>query len=175
MRSLEDGNLLLSREEIEKRVKELGKEISKSYEGEELLVISLLKGSFIFAADLVREIDVPVEVDFITTASYGHSEVSSGSVDIIHEPRSEIEGRNILIVDDIVDSGRTLKKVQDILLEKKPNSVKICTMLDKPSRRTEELEVEWVGFEIDDLFVVGYGLNYEAYYRNIPYIFTFDD
>ena len=164
---------LFSSEEISKRVKELGIELSRKYEGKELVVVSLLRGSFIFAADLVREINTKVEVDFITTASYGDEESSSGIVNIVHDLRSNIQGKDVLIVDDIIDSGFTLKKVKEHLESKNPNSIKICVMLDKPSRRKVDLAPDFVGFSIPDVFIVGYGLNYGAYYRNIPYIFTF--
>lgn len=166
--------LLYSREEIKARVRELGTNISKDYKEKNLLVVSLLRGSFIFTADLVREISIPVEVDFMTTASYGHGEVSSGNVEIINDIRTGVEGKDILIVDDISDSGYTLKKVYDLLKLKNPNSIKICVMLDKPSRRKVDIDPDFVGFEIPDLFVVGYGLNYGNHHRNIPYIFTYE-
>ena len=165
---------LYSREDINTRVRELGKVISEEYKGKKLLVVSLLRGSFIFTSDLVREISIPVEIDFMTTASYGHDEISSGNVEIVHDVRTKVDGKEILIVDDIMDSGYTLKKVKDLLESKNPNSVKICVMLDKPSRRKVDLEPNFVGFSIPDVFIVGYGLNYGDYYRNIPYIFTFD-
>ncbi len=164
---------LFSREEINSRVKELGKELSDKYNGKELVVVSLLRGSFIFAADLVREISIPVEVDFITTASYGNDEISSGVVQIVHDLRTKVEGKDILIVDDIMDSGHTLKNVIEHLESKNPNSVKVCVMLDKPSRRQVDLTPDYTGFTIPDLFIVGYGLNYGDHFRNIPYIFTF--
>lgn len=166
--------VLYSREEIDLRVKELGSIISKDYKDKNLLVISLLRGSFVFAADLIREISEPVEVDFMTTASYGHGEISTGNVEIITDVRTEVEGKDILIVDDIADSGYTLKKVKDLLSLKNPNSIKICVMLDKPSRRRVDLDPDFVGFSIEDVFIVGYGLNYGDHYRNIPYIFTFE-
>ena len=166
--------VLYSREDIDLRVKELGTIISKDYKDKDLLVISLLRGSFVFAADLIREISVPVEVDFMTTASYGHGEVSTGNVEIITDVRTEVEGKDVLIVDDIADSGYTLKKVKDLLRLKNPNSIKICVMLDKPSRRKVEVDPDFVGFSIEDVFIVGYGLNYGDHYRNIPYIFTFE-
>lgn len=165
---------LFSRQEIDERVKALGQEISQTYKEKDLVVVSLLRGSFIFAADVVREVSIPVEVDFMTTASYGHEEVSSGNVDIVHDLRTSVEGKDILIVDDIMDSGFTLEKVRTHLLSKNPNSIKICVMLDKPSRRKVNLSPDFVGFTIPDVFIVGYGLNYGDYYRNIPYIFTFD-
>lgn len=165
---------LFSREEINKRVNELGAIISKEYKDKDLVVISLLRGSFIFTADLVRELSIPVNVDFITTASYGHEEVSTGNVDIVHDLRTDVKGKDILIVDDIIDSGYTLKKVMEHLNTKQSNSVKICVMLDKPTRRKVDLEPDYVGFSIPDVFIVGYGLNYGDHYRNIPYIFTFE-
>jgi hypoxanthine phosphoribosyltransferase len=165
---------LFSREDIDVRVKELGKEISESYMNKKLLVVSLLRGSFIFAADLVREISIPVEVDFITTASYGNEEISSGLVQIVQDLRTDVQGKDILIVDDIMDSGHTLKKVMEHIEAKNPNSVKVCVMLDKPSRRQVELSPQYTGFVIPDVFIVGYGLNYGDHYRNVPYIFTFD-
>lgn len=167
--------ILYSREAIDTRVKELGEIISKSYKDKDLLVVSLLRGSFIFTADLIREISIPVEVDFMTTASYGHSEISTGNVEIVHDIRTKVEGRDVLIVDDIMDSGFTIEKVKKKLEEQNPNSVEICVMLDKPSRRKVDLDPHFVGFSIPDVFIVGYGLNYGDHYRNIPYIFTFDD
>lgn len=165
---------LFTREEISKRVEELGKEVSQAYKDKDLVVVSLLRGSFVFTADLVREISIPVEVDFMTTSSYGDAEVSSGHVDIVHDIRSSIKGKDVLIVDDIIDSGYTLEKVVSHLKEKEPNSIKICVMLDKPERRKVDLSPDFVGFTIPDVFIVGYGLNYGSYYRNIPYIFTFE-
>ncbi len=167
--------MLFSREEINTRVKELGKIISEKYKGKDLLVVSLLRGSFIFTSDLVREITIPLEVDFMTTASYGHREVSTGNVEIINDLRTNIKGRDVLIVDDIMDSGFTIQKVKNRIEEDQANSVEICVMLDKPSRRKVDLNPDYVGFSIPDLFIVGYGLNYGDHYRNIPYIFTFDE
>ena len=166
--------VLFDANKIAERVRELGEEISKDYEGNNIIVISLLRGSFVFAADLVRAIHIPVNIDFMTTSSYGHSEVSSGNVDIINDIRASIKGKDVLIVDDIMDSGFTLKNVIEHLESKEPNSIKICVMLDKPSRRKVDLEPNFVGFSIPDVFIVGYGLNYGDYYRNIPYIFTFE-
>lgn len=165
---------LFNRKEIEERVRELGIEICSDYKSKELVVISLLRGSFIFTADLVRELDIPVEVDFMTTSSYGYDEETSGYVEIIQDIRTNIEGKDVLIVDDIMDSGFTLKSVVKHLEAKSPNSIKTCVMLDKPSRRKVDLIPDYVGFTIPDVFIVGYGLNYGDLYRNIPYIFTFD-
>lgn len=172
--SLKIENVLFNEEQISNRIKEMGEVISKDYEGKDLIVVSLLRGSFIFAADLVRAISIPVQVDFMTTASYGHSEESTGHVALIHDLMSEIKDKDVLIVDDIIDSGRTLNVVKEMLKERDPRSLKVCTLLDKPSRRTVDINADYVGFEIEDLFIVGYGLNYKDHYRNIPYIFTFD-
>lgn len=166
--------VLFSREVIDERVRALGKEISEIYKDKDLVIISLLRGSFIFCADLVREMDIPVEIDFVTTHSYGHGEISNGNVEIVHDLRTDLKGKDVLIVDDIMDSGHTIKKVRAHLQSKEPNSVNICVMLDKPSRRQVALDPDYIGFSIDDLFIVGYGLNYGDHYRNIPYIFTFD-
>ena len=167
--------ILYSREDIHNRVKELAAIISEKYKEKDLVVISLLRGSFIFTSDLIRELSIPVEVDFMTTASYGHGETSTGNVEIVHDIRTSIEGRDVLIVDDIMDSGFTIEKVKKKLEEGNPNAVEVCVMLDKPSRRKVNLEPQFVGFSIADVFIVGYGLNYGDHYRNIPYIFTFDD
>lgn len=166
--------VLFTREDIAFRIKEMGAEISEYYKGNEIVVISLLRGSFIFAADLVREINSPVEVDFMTTASYGDEEVSSGIVNILQDIRTDIKNRDVLVVDDIIDTGNTLLRVVEHLSLKEPKSIKICVMLDKPSRRKVDLQPDFSGFVIPDVFIVGYGLNYGNYYRNIPYIFTFE-
>lgn len=165
---------LFSREEITDRVRELGIEISADYNSKELVVISLLRGSFIFTADLVRELTNPVEVDFMTTSSYGNDEESNGCVDIVHDIRTNIKDKDVLIVDDIMDSGCTLKNVIKHLDTMSPSSIKICVMLDKPSRRKVNLSPDYVGFTIPDVFIVGYGLNFGDLYRNTPSIFTFD-
>lgn len=174
MDSNKKKKILFNREEISQRVKELGEEISNDYKDGEIVAISLLRGSFIFAADLVREISIPVNVDFMTTSSYGHGESSSGIVEIITDVRTDIKGKDVLIVDDIIDSGHTMKKVVEFINMKGPKSVKTCCMLDKPSRREADIAPDYVGFTIPDVFIVGYGLNYGDFYRNIPYIFTFD-
>lgn len=167
--------VLFDVEQIAERVKRLGEEISKDYEGKDIVVISLLRGSFVFAADLVRAISVPVNVDFMTTSSYGHGEKTSGVVDIVHDIRTDIKDKDVLVVDDIMDSGNTMKEVVDYIKLKGPKSIKTCVMLDKPSRREADISPDYVGFTIPDVFIVGYGLNYGDFYRNIPYIFTFDE
>lgn len=164
-----EKEILFSREEIKEKVVSLGKMIEKDFE-DDFVVISLLRGSFIFAADLVREIDRLVEIDFLTTSSYGHSESSSGEVRFLTDLRTNIEGRNVLIVDDILDTGNTLYAVKEKLMTYKPKTLKTCVLLDKPSRREADVSADYIGFEIEDLFIVGYGLNYGDHYRNVPYI-----
>lgn len=167
--------ILFSREDIQKRVEELGRQISKDYEGKNLLVVSLLKGSFIFTADLVREINIPVKIEFMATSSYGHSTESTGKVNVLYDIQENLEGYDVLIADDIADTGITMDFIIDYLKAKNPNSVRSCVLLDKPSRRKVDLEADYVGFTIPDKFIVGYGLNYGDYYRNVPYVFAFVD
>ncbi|QXM05567.1 hypoxanthine phosphoribosyltransferase [Crassaminicella indica] len=167
--------ILFSREDIQKRVEELGKQITKDYEGKKILAVSLLKGSFIFAADIVREIDAPVRVEFMATSSYGHGEKSSGNVKVLYDLNMDLEGYDVLVIDDIADTGLTMKYVLEHLKAKNPASIKCCVLLDKPSRRKTELKADYVGFTIPDKFIVGYGLNYGDYYRNVPYVFAFVD
>lgn len=166
--------VLFNREEIDKKVKDLGLLITRDYNDKDLFVISLLRGSFMFAADLVREITMPLEIDFMTTSSYENKEISMGNVEIVNDIRGDIKGKDVLIVDDIVDSGYTMESVVNYLKLKEPRSIKICVMLDKPSRRKVELLPDYVGFTIPDTFIVGYGLNYGNHYRNSPDIFTFE-
>lgn len=164
--------LLFSQDEIKNKVKILAEKIENDFE-DDFVIISLLRGSFIFAADLVREIDKLIEIDFLTTSSYGNDESSSGNVKFLTELRTNIKDRNVLVVDDILDTGNTLKAVVDKLETYSPKSIKTCVLLDKPSRRKADIEADYVGFKIDDLFIVGYGLNYGDYYRNVPYIYNY--
>lgn len=164
--------VLCSEEQIASRLKELGSQISEEYKDKNLLVVSLLKGSFIFCADLVRNITVPVKIEFMTTSSYGHGEESSGKVKMVSDIPSDISGYDVLVVDDITDTALTMDFVMNHIKSKNPKSVKSCVLLDKPSRRKVELVPDYCGFEIEDKFVVGYGLNYGDYYRNIPYVFN---
>lgn len=167
--------VLCSEEDIANRLKELGKQLSEEYRNKNLMVISLLKGSFIFTADLVRNMDIPVKIGFMTTSSYGHGEQTSGQVSMLSDITDDIQGYDVLVVDDITDSGLTMKFVMDHLKTKNPSSVKCCVLLDKPSRRKNELVPDYCGFTIEDKFVVGYGLNFGDYYRNIPYVFVVTD
>jgi len=168
--------VVVSKEEIATRVAELGKVISEDYKDKNLIAISLLKGSFIFAADLVREIKIPVRIEFMTTSSYGHGEETTGVLKVVQDIKDEsLEGFDVLIVDDITDSAITMTGVIEHLKSKNPRSIKSCVLLDKPSRRKVEYEADYVGFEIPDKFIVGYGLNYGDYFRNEDHVFAFVD
>lgn len=167
--------VLLSENQIADRVGELGQEISKDYKDKNLFVISLLRGSFVFAADLVRKISIPVKIDFMTTSSYQHETQTTGIVKIINDIREDLTGYDVLVVDDITDSALTMKHVVEHLKKKGPLSIKSCVLLDKPERRKIHFQSDYVGFVIPDKFVVGYGLNYGNHYRNIPYIFAVTD
>lgn len=162
--------VLIDETSLNARVKELGHIISEEYAGKDLLLIAVLKGSFIFMADLVRHITIPHEVDFMAISSYGSGSKSSGAVQIVMDLRRPLEGRHVLLVEDIIDSGNTLHYLHRIMLERLPASLKIMTLLDKPDRREVDMNVDWVGFSIPNEFVVGYGLDYNQHYRNLPYI-----
>ncbi|MCR6513436.1 MAG: hypoxanthine phosphoribosyltransferase [Clostridium sp.] len=167
-------NILFSKEEIQNRIDELGKVITEDYKDKNLYVLSLLRGSFIYAADLVRSIDTKAKIGFMTTSSYGHSETSTGNVQVVNDIPDNIEGYDVLIVDDIVDTGYTMEYVVNHVKKLGAASVKTCVLLDKPSRRKVDLTPDYCCFEIEDLFVVGYGLNYGDHYRNIPYVFNWE-
>jgi hypoxanthine phosphoribosyltransferase len=168
-------NILFSEEQINSRIKELGKIITEDYKGKNLYVLSLLRGSFIYAADLVRAIDLNTKIGFMTTSSYGHSETSSGSVKVVQDISDDIKGWDVLIVDDIVDTGITMDFVYNHVKSLNPASVKTCVLLDKPSRRKIDIKPDYCCFEIEDVFVVGYGLNYGDFYRNVPYVFNWQE
>lgn len=170
MKDIEE--VLVPREKIREMVKRLGKRISEDYEGEELVLVGVLKGGFIFLADLMREITIPVDMDFIAVSSYGASTKSSGVVRIIKDIDFDIAGKHVLIVEDLVDTGLTLRHLKDLFNTRGPKSVKICTAFDKPSRRKVEIEVEYNGIEVPDKFIVGYGLDYAGKYRNLPDVCT---
>jgi hypoxanthine phosphoribosyltransferase len=160
--------VLVSRDELNKQCEELGARISKDYAGQELVIIGVLKGGFIFLADLSRNITIPVDLDFMSVSSYGNSSKSSGVVKIIKDVDTNITGKHVLIVEDIIDTGLTLNHLVELLKTRGPLSVKICAALDKPSRRKVDLKVDYKGIEIPDEFVIGYGLDYAGKYRNIP-------
>jgi hypoxanthine phosphoribosyltransferase len=164
------AQILVDETAIRERVIALGEAISQAYAGQDLVLVSVLKGSIIFMADLVRAISVPHEIDFMATSSYGAATHSSGVVRILKDLNVSIQGRNILVVEDIIDSGHTLNYLLRLLQERQPASLRIVTLLDKPDRRAVSIDVDWVGFSIPNEFVVGYGLDYNELYRNLPYI-----
>ena len=169
--SQQDIEILITETEIAARTTQLARMISDHYSNtEQLVVVGLLRGSFVFIADLVRRIDLPVEVDFMTVSSYGNKMVSSRQVRIIQDLETPIKGRDVLIVEDIVDTGHTLSQVYDILQTREPKSLSVCALLNKPSRREIDVDLDWVGFDIPDEFVIGYGIDYAQQGRNLPHI-----
>lgn len=162
--------VLIDQETLQNRIKELGEKISKDYVGKDLLLICVLKGAVLFMADLAQNIDIPLEMDFMDVSSYGDSTQSSGVVKIIKDLDASIEGKDLLIVEDIVDSGLTLSYLVDLLKGRGVRSLKICSLLDKPTGRIGQVDINYTGFEVPDAFVVGYGLDYSEKYRNLPYI-----
>ena len=162
--------VLVSEEDVDARIKVLGEKISRDYAGRQVHLICILKGGVFFMCELAKRISVPVSMDFMSVSSYGDDTKSSGIVRIAKDLDESIEGKDVLIVEDIIDSGRTLYYLIDVLRKRNPNSVHLCTLLDKPERRVRDVKVDYVGFEIPDEFVVGYGLDYAQKYRNLPYI-----
>lgn len=162
--------VLISEEEVDARIRELGEKISKEYEGKQIHLICVLKGGVFFMCELAKRITVPVSMDFMCVGSYGDGTKSSGVVRLAKDLDESIENKEVLIVEDIIDSGNTLYYLMDVLRQRKPASLRLCTLLDKPDRRVKDVHVDWTGFEIPDEFVVGYGLDYAQKYRNLPYI-----
>ena len=163
-------SILLSEEEVDKRINEIGKQITRDYEGKNIQLICVLKGGVFFMCELAKRIEVPVSMDFMAISSYGADTKSSGVIKIVKDLDESITGKDVLVVEDIVDSGRTLSYLLEMLKDRKPNSLRLCTLLDKPDRRVIDVEVDYTGFQIPDEFVVGYGLDYAQKYRNLPYI-----
>jgi len=163
-------DILFSAEIIQKRVAQLGAELTKEYNGKSLLIIGVLKGCFMFLADLVRHIDLECEIRFLTASSYGFSSVSSGKVNIDREIDFDVEGKDVIIIEDILDSGITLTALRAFVAKHKPASLKICALLDKPERRQLPIAADYTGFECPNEFVVGYGLDYAEKYRNLPFV-----
>lgn len=161
---------LISAETIAARVRELGAAIARDYAGKDLVLVAALKGSFVFAADLARAIDLPLRIEFLRGESYGDGTVSSGEVRVTIEPDVLLAGRDVLLVEDIVDTGRTSSRLLGVLEAHKPASLKVCSLLHKPARRVIDVPVDYLGFTIDDVFVVGYGLDHAGFHRNLPYI-----
>ncbi len=167
--------VLLSEDDIARRVKELGEEISGDFGDKDLIVVGILKGAVIFMSDLIRQIKLPLEVDFMATSSYGQSTKTSGVVQLLKDLDTAIEGRDVLIVEDIIDSGLTLSYLSQLLLSRKPASIKTAVLLDKPERRQTEFVPNYIGFSIPDQFVIGYGLDFNHKYRELPYIGVVND
>lgn len=168
------GRPIVTQEQMRARIRELGRQISADYAGKELMLIGVLKGAYAFYADLARAIRIPVRVDFIVVASYGSAAKTSGKVKLMTELTEDIKGLDVLLVEDIVDSGLTVQHLLKTLAKKKPRSIKVCTLLSKPERRVVEVPVDYVGFKIPDKYVVGYGLDYQQKYRNLPYLAVLD-
>ena len=164
------GKILFTEEDIRKRAKELGEQIGRDYEGEEVVLLGTLKGAVLWMSDLMKEIPLDVKIDFISASSYGSSTSTSGVVKIKKDVDMDLFNKNVIIVEDIVDTGTTLNYLKEYLKERNPKDVKICTLLDKPARRVIDLKPDYIGFTVDDLFVIGYGLDYDQKYRNLPYI-----
>jgi hypoxanthine phosphoribosyltransferase len=166
----EHVKVMLTEEEVDRKIKEIALLISRDYVGKSVHLICILKGASFFACELAKRITVPVTIDFMSVSSYGGGTESSGHVKIIKDLDAPIEGRNVIVVEDIVDSGRTLSHLMDLLKSRNPESIALCALLDKPERRVVDVDVKYVGYQVPDLFVVGYGLDYDQKYRNLPYI-----
>ena len=164
------GTVLFTQKEITKRAKEIGEQINKDYKGEEVVLIGTLKGAIMWMADIMKEIKLDTKIDFVAASSYGSATTSSGVVKITKDIGMNLFDKNIIIIEDIVDTGTTLKYLKEYISARNPKTIKICTLLDKPARRKADVEADYVGFEVEDLFVVGYGLDYDQKYRNLPYI-----
>ena len=163
-------DVMLDEETVDRRIRELGEEISRDYEGKTVYLICILKGSVFFTCELANRITVPVVMDFMQCSSYGAATKSSGVVKLSKDLDMAITDQDVIIIEDIIDSGRTLSHLKSLLEQRKPASLRICTLLDKPERRVSDVDVDYVGFQIEDKFVVGYGLDYDQQYRNLPYI-----
>lgn len=166
----EHVDILLSEQEVDKRIQEIGEQISKDYAGKEVHLVCVLKGGSFFMCELAKRITVPVTLDFMSVSSYGSSTKSSGVVKIVKDLDEPLKDKNVIVVEDIVDSGRTLSYLLEMLKDRHPASLHLCTLLDKPERRVVDVKVDYTGFNIPDEFVVGYGLDYDQRYRNLPYI-----
>lgn len=162
--------VLLSEEEVDRRIQEIGEQISRDYAGKSVHLVCVLKGGSFFMCELAKRITVPVSLDFMSVSSYGSGTKSSGVVRIVKDLDEPLQGKDVLVVEDIVDSGRTLSYLMEMLRDRKPASLRLCTLLDKPDRRVVDVNVDYTGFQIPDEFVVGYGLDYDQRYRNLPYI-----
>lgn len=162
--------VLLSEEEVDARIREIGEQISKDYEGKEIHLVCVLKGGTFFMCELAKRITVPVSLDFMAVSSYGSGTESSGVIKIVKDLDEPLMGKDVIVIEDIIDSGRTLSHLLKMLQERKPASLRLCTLLDKPERRVVDVDIDYTGFQIPDEFIVGYGLDYAQKYRNLPYI-----
>lgn len=162
--------ILVTEEELAEITKKLGEQITRDYAGKKLLIVGVLKGSIYFLTDLSRHIDLPCQIDFIQASSYGSSTVSSGVIKITKDIAEDLTGFDVLLVEDILDTGKTLKHIHDMLIKRNPESIAVITLLDKPSRRETDIHADYVGVDVPNAFVVGYGLDYDQFYRNLPYI-----
>jgi len=168
------GRPIVTQEEMRARIKELGKQISTDYTGKDLVLVGVLKGAYAFYADLARAVRIPMRVDFLIVTSYGSQSKTTGKVKVITELTEDIKGKDVLLVEDIVDSGLTVQYLTKTLAKRKPRSVKVCTLLSKPERRTIDVPLDYIGFKIPNKYVVGYGLDYQQKYRNLPYLAVLD-
>lgn len=168
---LEDiESILIDEDKLAKRIKEIGQEISEDFAGEEIMLVGILKGASVFMSDLIRQISLPVYIDYMVVSSYGNSAETSGVVRIIKDLEDNIDEKNIIIVEDIIDTGLTLSYLKQNLLSRNPKTLKICTLLDKPARREKEIDIDYRGFEVPDEFIIGYGIDYAEKYRNLPFV-----
>jgi len=167
--------ILISRDEIAKAVARLAWEIKRDYQGKQLLLIGILKGSFVFMADLVRQLDLPLELDFVRLSSYGTASESSGKVRVVQGVKTPVKGRDVLVIEDIVDTGISISFLLDYLKSKKPASLKLCVLTDKPSRRRVPVSIDYLGFTVPNKFIVGYGLDFDERFRNLPHLYTLED
>lgn len=163
-------SVLISEQDVDQRIQEMGEQISRDYEGRQIHLVCVLKGGTFFMCELAKRISVPVSLDFMSVSSYGSETKSSGVVKIVKDLDEPLTGKDVLVVEDIVDSGRTLSYLMEMLMDRNPASLRLCTLLDKPDRRVRDVKVDYTGFQIPDEFVVGYGLDYDQKYRNLPYI-----
>ncbi len=163
-------SVYLTEEEINKRIRELGQEITEKFKGEAVYIVCILKGSVYFATELTKRIDLPMQIDFMKVSSYGSATKSSGVINVQQDISGNVEGKNVIIVEDIIDTGNTLHRLIELFKSRNPKTILLCTLLDKPERRQVEVNVDYVGFPIPDKFVVGYGLDVDEKYRNLPYI-----
>lgn len=163
-------SIYLTEEEINKRIRELGREITEKFKGEAVYIVCILKGSVYFATELTKRIDLPMQIDFMKVSSYGSATKSSGVINVQQDISGNVEGKNVIIVEDIIDTGNTLHRLIELFKSRNPKTISLCTLLDKPERRQVEVNVDYVGFPIPDKFVVGYGLDVDEKYRNLPYI-----